>query len=211
MRGAVVVVVFLSILPRYAAQLLTTDAKCLSGYDWVSIPFQDLINHSWMPFLAGQFNRSESLWHRCRACRCLCRWSCVILLISWLLLELTQMIFLEFNLSPLDPGYVYLGPSTANANTCRCSSVYYSLLSACAYCQGRNSIGYILYLELVRPHSIAVLSGGRHTALTVQLFMWRCQFVHIACCCPTTNPALASLNKFQLVSRFQLMPIRTSR
>jgi len=44
----------------------------------------------------------------------------------------------EFNLNPLKPGYVYLGPIVANADICRCSSVYYSLLSACAYCQDRN-------------------------------------------------------------------------
>lgn len=41
MLGAAVVV-FLSLLPRYVAQLLTTEAQCLSGYNWVSIPTQIL-------------------------------------------------------------------------------------------------------------------------------------------------------------------------
>lgn len=47
---------------------------------------------------------------------------------------------LAFTLAPLDPGFVYLGPDIPNANACRCSSVYYSLLSACADCQDREWI-----------------------------------------------------------------------
>lgn len=58
------------------------------------------------------------------------------LAIPLVLFELTPNI--EFDLEPLDVGYVYLGPTVSNANDCRCSTVYYSLLSACAYCQGRN-------------------------------------------------------------------------
>ncbi|KAF9527007.1 hypothetical protein CPB83DRAFT_856976 [Crepidotus variabilis] len=50
-----------------------------------------------------------------------------------------------FTLAPLDQGFVYLGPSAANANSCRCSSVYYSLLSACANCQARNFIRWSAY------------------------------------------------------------------
>jgi hypothetical protein len=46
----------------------------------------------------------------------------------------------DFTLTPLEEGFIYRGPSVANANRCRCSSVYYSMLSACAYCQGRNYI-----------------------------------------------------------------------
>ncbi|KAF8969854.1 hypothetical protein BDZ97DRAFT_1792997 [Flammula alnicola] len=46
----------------------------------------------------------------------------------------------DFTLAPLQPGFVYLGPNVANANSCRCSSVYYSLLSACAACQDRSFI-----------------------------------------------------------------------
>ncbi|KIK08218.1 hypothetical protein K443DRAFT_672712 [Laccaria amethystina LaAM-08-1] len=51
----------------------------------------------------------------------------------------------QFTLAPLAPDYVYLGPSAANANSCRCSSVYYSLLSACANCQGRNFLRWSAY------------------------------------------------------------------
>lgn len=51
----------------------------------------------------------------------------------------------QFTLSPLAPDYVYLGPSVSTANSCRCSSVYYSLLSACANCQGRNFLRWSAY------------------------------------------------------------------
>ncbi|KAF5357921.1 hypothetical protein D9756_001430 [Leucocoprinus leucothites] len=50
-----------------------------------------------------------------------------------------------FTLDSLDPGFVYLGPSKIVANSCRCSTVYYSMLSACAACQGNSWIGWAQY------------------------------------------------------------------
>ncbi|PPQ83375.1 hypothetical protein CVT24_001444 [Panaeolus cyanescens] len=39
----------------------------------------------------------------------------------------------------LDPGRIYSGSQpSGEGNTCRCSSVYYATLAACAQCQGRN-------------------------------------------------------------------------
>ncbi|KAF5330578.1 hypothetical protein D9619_005902 [Psilocybe cf. subviscida] len=50
-----------------------------------------------------------------------------------------------FTLAPLGDGFVYLGPDVLNATPCRCSSVYYSLLSACAFCQDRQYIDWDRY------------------------------------------------------------------
>jgi len=50
-----------------------------------------------------------------------------------------------FDLKPLDDGFVYLGPTVAVQNSCRCSSVYYSMLSACAACQGRDWLDWSEY------------------------------------------------------------------
>jgi len=50
-----------------------------------------------------------------------------------------------FTLDPLQPGFVYLGPTALAANSCRCSSVYYSLLSACAYCQNQTYLDWSIY------------------------------------------------------------------
>jgi hypothetical protein len=52
-----------------------------------------------------------------------------------------------FILDPLQPGYVYLGPTQPDANSCRCSSVYYSLLSACAYCQNQTYLEWKNYTQ----------------------------------------------------------------
>ncbi|KAF8623523.1 hypothetical protein AX15_006300 [Amanita polypyramis BW_CC] len=40
-----------------------------------------------------------------------------------------------FYIPPLGTDQVYIGPTPNNANECRCSSVLYSLLNACALCQ----------------------------------------------------------------------------
>ncbi|PBK96957.1 hypothetical protein ARMGADRAFT_721270 [Armillaria gallica] len=42
----------------------------------------------------------------------------------------------NFTVTPLSNGELYSGPTLEQANVCRCSSVFYSLVSACASCQG---------------------------------------------------------------------------
>ena len=39
---------------------------------------------------------------------------------------------------PLPFGYYYTGPLVSTATPCKCSTVYYSLISACATCQDRE-------------------------------------------------------------------------
>jgi len=88
--------------------LITTDAKCQSGFDWT---FSSI----------GQSPCDVAA-------------------------ELASVcVGGDFNLDPLDPGFVYAGPTQTNQNSCRCSSVYYSLLSACAYCQGRSYVRWSVY------------------------------------------------------------------
>ncbi|EKM82551.1 hypothetical protein AGABI1DRAFT_125014 [Agaricus bisporus var. burnettii JB137-S8] len=50
-----------------------------------------------------------------------------------------------FTLASLDEGFSYIGPTQLNQNSCRCSTVYYSLLSACAACQGEQWINWTIY------------------------------------------------------------------
>lgn len=50
-----------------------------------------------------------------------------------------------FSLAPLQPGFIYLGPSQTGADSCRCSTVYYSLLSACAVCQNQSFLSWTAY------------------------------------------------------------------
>jgi len=48
-------------------------------------------------------------------------------------------------LYPLPPDISYGGPSLFEDNTCICSTVFYSLLSACAYCQGHSYLDWSTY------------------------------------------------------------------
>ncbi|KAL0946692.1 hypothetical protein HGRIS_012879 [Hohenbuehelia grisea] len=57
-----------------------------------------------------------------------------------------------FNIRALPPGSHYSGPSVSGANSCYCSTVLYSLVSACGDCQGRTFIGWIDWsLNCTRP------------------------------------------------------------
>ncbi|KAJ7271979.1 hypothetical protein B0H12DRAFT_672587 [Mycena haematopus] len=51
----------------------------------------------------------------------------------------------EFVVAPLGPGEYYPGPSLEQSNPCRCSSVFYSLLSACAICQSKGYLRWSAY------------------------------------------------------------------
>ncbi|KAF8212031.1 hypothetical protein K438DRAFT_1223784 [Mycena galopus ATCC 62051] len=50
----------------------------------------------------------------------------------------------KFVVAALRPGENYPGPSLQQSNACRCSSVLYSLLSACATCQSAKYLRYIV-------------------------------------------------------------------
>ncbi|KAF9265501.1 hypothetical protein L218DRAFT_142546 [Marasmius fiardii PR-910] len=51
----------------------------------------------------------------------------------------------EFSIPALNASQSYLGPTLLTANPCRCNTVFYSLLSACAACQGRIYQRWSLY------------------------------------------------------------------
>ena len=44
-------------------------------------------------------------------------------------------------------GNHYLGPNASDADPCRCSSVTYSMISACAGCQDRTYIDWITWSQ----------------------------------------------------------------
>ncbi|KAF9262805.1 hypothetical protein L218DRAFT_959949 [Marasmius fiardii PR-910] len=50
-----------------------------------------------------------------------------------------------FGVPPLNATQIYQGPTLANANQCRCNTVFYSLLSACAGCQGARYLTWTSY------------------------------------------------------------------
>ncbi|KAF8350580.1 hypothetical protein F5887DRAFT_1069583 [Amanita rubescens] len=54
--------------------------------------------------------------------------------------NLGQVCNIGYQIPPLTPDQDYLGPNPTAANSCRCSSVLYSLLSACALCQDAKTM-----------------------------------------------------------------------
>jgi len=52
----------------------------------------------------------------------------------------------RFNVPPLPgPNFNYVGPGLGNDNACLCSSVFYSLLSACSLCQSARYYRWLAY------------------------------------------------------------------
>ncbi|KAF9053188.1 hypothetical protein BJ165DRAFT_844765 [Panaeolus papilionaceus] len=51
----------------------------------------------------------------------------------------------EVIIPPLQNGQTYPGPAELLTTSCICSSVYYSMLSACAFCQGRQWLNWSTY------------------------------------------------------------------
>ena len=62
-----------------------------------------------------------------------------------------------YTVEPLPPGYVYTGPMEHSSDPCQCSTIGYSLLGACAVCQGRQSlkcdhiVSFLNFLGLMDP------------------------------------------------------------
>ena len=52
-----------------------------------------------------------------------------------------------FTLQPLTSGS-YPGPSVGQTNNCHCSSIFYSLISACGACQDGNWITYVRFVAI---------------------------------------------------------------
>ncbi|KAL0577868.1 hypothetical protein V5O48_004104 [Marasmius crinis-equi] len=51
----------------------------------------------------------------------------------------------NFEIPALNLSQQYLGPTVATQNPCRCSTAFYSVLSACAACQGRTYLKWSAY------------------------------------------------------------------
>ena len=88
-----------------------------------------------------------------------------------------------YNLQALPQGASYGGPIAGDGNNCKCSTVVYSLLSACDSCQGDSWITYVshpslafcAYLLLVglimRPTAQVVILPQRESTVVVRGFL----------------------------------------
>lgn len=63
----------------------------------------------------------------------------VFIFLLWTAFVISSHHFSAFDVGSLPSGYVYTGPDGSDNNdTCKCNTVTYSLLSACAACQGEG-------------------------------------------------------------------------
>ena len=123
-------------------------AECLPGFQWVSAGHESLQLHD------VNASRRSIVWPKVHVELSLrldksARRVSAALYVSqspywrWLFYHAGSVI------PSLPPGTSYDGPSADGSNECTCSSVYYSLLSACAICQERPTIRYNFYLFLM--------------------------------------------------------------
>jgi len=64
-----------------------------------------------------------------------------------------------FSLPALTPTQIYAGPSIGVGTPCRCNTVYYSTLNACALCQGAGIDTYAFFAEGIAHKTNSPLDG----------------------------------------------------
>ena len=93
---------------------------------------------------------------------------------------LSSRLFADFTVFPLQPGESYNGPAGVDdSNLCKCSTVGYSLISACGGCQGQTWVTYDLCCYLFQlPGPMYLHLAGRNIRLTAQrLFLPPSEFL----------------------------------
>jgi hypothetical protein len=83
-----------------------------------------------------------------------------------------------YTIGPLQPGYSYVGPETPSEyDPCKCSTVVYSLISACDACQGAQWITYDFNIVLSplssTAYNMSLPLGGLNTHTIVQKLLSR--------------------------------------
>ncbi len=88
-----------------------------------------------------------------------------------------------FTIAPLLPGYVYTGPNPDSSDNCQCSMIGYSLIGACAVCQGHDPVvcDHIVFLSQFPGANESILSiAGLNMRTSADLlyllrseFLWR--------------------------------------
>ncbi|KAJ7709711.1 hypothetical protein B0H17DRAFT_234229 [Mycena rosella] len=79
----------------------------------------------------------------------------------------------QTNIPALKPGELYIGPTQQESNACRCSSVFYSLLSACAICQSREYLNWSIYNRSCSVIYPAVFIGEIPAETTVETWVYQ--------------------------------------
>ena len=150
-----------------------TVTQCSSsGFDWVS------------SFRLLHFISSDRLWFSCdewQAINSKSQTPCLVAAylesacgertfsLQFFSSEYRITLYLATNIPEVPLGNHYLGPTASEANLCRCSSVTYSAISACAGCQNRAYVSWLTWnqdctevfltmLEFIHLNSMIIIS-----------------------------------------------------
>jgi len=123
----------------------TTVTSCISSYDWVPHLLINCISYHLI---------NDSLLMLCKKLPVLSQriWSPPVLvrfLYIFFSSEHSMLFYLANGVSvpALPTGNHYLGPNASQVTPCTCSSVTYSMISACAGCQDRIYIDWITWSQ----------------------------------------------------------------
>jgi hypothetical protein len=166
--------VTLTSLAAIAAGQPSTNATCSPSFAWVSpgwFPFRCILSHG---VLQADNSKGQSPCLVAAYLASVCDDGC-----TQFALKAEAVASRNFTvfLVPALPNELssYQGPTVAQANQCGCSSVFYSLLSACAECQSGKiltyaqvSLGRLFYLLKYR----ASWSAFKANCNTVYVPMW---------------------------------------
>ncbi|KAF8523980.1 hypothetical protein JB92DRAFT_3140622 [Gautieria morchelliformis] len=78
----------------------------------------------------------------------------------------------SLNVPPLSPGKGYSGPLSGMSNTCICSSVTYSMISACAACQGASFFGWNMWIANCLTSDISISSYPLPISSSISVPTW---------------------------------------
>jgi hypothetical protein len=123
----------------------TTVTSCISSYNWVPHLLINCISyHLIMDSLLMLCKKLPVLSQRIWSLPALVRF-----LYIFFSSEHSMLFYLAagFTVPALPIGSHYLAPNASQVNPCICSSVTYSMISACAGCQDRNYIDWITWSQ----------------------------------------------------------------
>ena len=170
-------IVALGLLPTFAVgQVVIASALCLpSGYEWVGSFLSSLSDQTWISICQMFNSLNESPCDMAASLLQPC-YSGSKYVHFFLVCDSMFHALVGIDVMPLVTGSYYSGPYYGYDTVCMCNSVYYSVLSACGYCQGHGYLRWIHYTPEFSCNIPALV--GAHTYITAPAYasIIKCKF-----------------------------------
>ena len=158
-RVLAIVTAFLTISHSCVNAQPGLPGTCLPGFNWVRWQ----LKRSWIKFMTWVLKSFNSLGQS----------PCVI---ATALADICPTSS-GYTYGPLLPGWHWYGPSQSNNNSCLCSTVLYSIMCACAYCQNGGCLEWLraCFLMIKWFLTFSPLLAGQSTMLVVPPSTSKCE------------------------------------